>query len=458
MLTPKPAAVELRDVPASDIWKTINLASKLISDKVGLIQGINHGIFRAQDPQTIAMGAGVQDLSTFSEILNSSKAGGGGERVELALAATIGEAVERYCMNFYDKEKLVFASYREVQNDAVHPDLVRYYSREQIATARFKNTKYFSEDSKIHWEWGYSLTFKRHRLVPATQVYLNYNLDDHEENPGRNASTGLAAGASLEEAILSGLFEVVERDAVAILWHHRKIGPRIRIDNTELIEMLEDRFHIDHPSVDVKIFDIRLDIPIPSVFAVMQRPSEFGPILCVSSVTRLDPKEAVRKSMREMGQATPYMRYLYHQLDDWEPASDFSNITTFDHHFMLYSKRPELIPEAMGFCDNVEDEILLSEIPDYATGRVLSDIEYCVNALRELGFEVIVSDITTPEISDLGLHTVRVLIPGLVPLHGNHNYPYLGLKRLHEIPRKLEWQESGWDTESGLNSYPHPFP
>ena len=459
METRKPVELNLKDVSFTDPCKTINLASRLVSQKVGLIRSIGGGVHHAQDPRTFALGITAPDLSHYSDILNAAKAGGGGESIEAALASTIGEAVERYCMLYYDKSTMVSASYREVADDAVSPDLLRLYSREQVERKE-PNVRltYFTEDTKINWVWGYSLTDKRPRLVPATLVYLQYALDEGEHSIGRNASTGLAAGGTIEEAILTGLLEIIERDAHAVAWLHRKVGPQILVDDPDLQGMIKTRFFGDHPSVDLRIFDITLDVPVPSVLGVMRRPTEFGPVLCVSSVTRLKPKDVIRKCLREIGQGLPYLRFLRHQYRDWEPAADFSDLVTFDQHCTLYVKRPELVPEALAFVEESTEKIALSDIPDRSTGSILGDVEACIEMLREIGKEVIVIDITTPDVEEVGLKVVRVMIPGLVPMHGNHNYPYLGVKRLYEVPHKLGWEKSGWSPDAGLNPFPHPFP
>jgi ribosomal protein S12 methylthiotransferase accessory factor len=456
--TPRPAAVKLQDVPWSNVWESIRRASRFVSPKVGLVKTLQQGVTLAQDPALFALGLGLQDLSRFSGILNSDKAGGGGELAERALVATIGEAIERYCTLFYDKEEMVRGTARELSPHVVDPDLIRYFSREQIEQIGKRVGSYFTEDSTTYWVWGTSLTSGEARLVPASQVYLNYELDDDEVVPGRNASTGLAAGTTIEEAILTGLFEVVERDCFTLSWLHRHLGPRIAVDDPELERVLYERFYVGHPSVDLAFYDITLDIPIPSLFAVLRRPAEYGPALCVTSVARLSMKDAIRKGLCELGQELPYLRFLRHQLADWEPLPDHSDVVTFDHHFTLYSKRPDLAKKAMAFCDRVEEEVPLSQLPDYRTGRALGDIERCVAVLAEQGYEVIVVDITTEDVRELGWCVVRVLVPGLVPLHGHHRRPYLGLPRLREIPDKLRWAENGWDPKAGLNPDPHPFP
>lgn len=451
-----PAALELEDIPRSDPWETLRRGSRLISSRVGIVRRVGHGCVHAQDPKAFAFGSLAGDISRYSGVLNVSKGGGGGDSSIRALAATLGEAVERYCMFFYDKQQMVLASYREVANEAVRPDDIRLFSQRQIESLGGRSrAHYFTEDSKIRWVWGYSLTEQRPRLVPASLVYMNYKYDEDEAVIGSNASTGLAAGLTIEEAILVGISEVVERDAFTICWLRRRPGRRIVIDDEAMRQFLAQRFLANHPKVSVIAYDVTTEVGIPSVFVVMKRPAEFGATVCVGSASRLDATEAVTKCCFEAGQALPYFRFLLGQLKHWEPAPDYSNVTSFDHHAIFYTKRPDLVPEAFEFLDHAEPAVPLSHLPRLGTGRVLSDITRSVDRLRAAGLEVIVTDITTADVREVGMRVVRVVIPGMVPMHGAHSYPYLGAKRLAQFPASGAW--SGGDPEA-INPFPHPFP
>jgi ribosomal protein S12 methylthiotransferase accessory factor len=454
---PLPVELELRDVPASDLWETIRQGSRLISPKVGLIRQVVETRFQAQDPGIFAAGVQAADISRYLGAGQSLEAGGAGDSAATALMSAIGEAAERHCAFFYDRGEMVFGAFRDLAQDAVSPDLLRLFSREQIESFR-RGPDYFDDSSRIAWVWGYSLNERRPRLVPASLVYLNYRPEADEANIGLNASTGLAAGATREEAILGALLEIVERDAFTIAWLHARVGRRIEVDDEDLQKALRTRLWADRPSVDVKIFYITTDVDIPVVFLVMRRQAEFGPAVCVGTAARLAPRQAVRKCMYEAGQCFPYFRHLLNSHKDWQPAPDFSNLINFDYHCLNYLRRPELVPPAFAFCDQCEDRVALSEIPDRSAGRVLADIEHCVARLDEAGYSVIVTDITTPDIADVGLSVVRVIVPGLVPLHGVHPRPFLGARRLFEVPLRLGWDRRGWSPESGLNPFPHPFP
>src|SRR5581483_6791119 len=240
---------------------------------------------------------------------------------------------------------------------------------------------------------------QRPRLVPASFVYLNYRPGKDEDSVGVSASTGGAAGATREEAILSGLLEVIERDAFTLAWMQRRAGRRIEIDDEEIASRVKTRLWGDRPSVDVKFFDLTTDLGIPVVLLIMRRPTEFGPLACLGAASRLSPRQAVRKAMQESGQNFPLVRNLLIREKDWQPVADFSNLTTFDYHFLTYVRRPDLVSQAFAFFEACEDRVPLSQLRDRSTGRVLGDIEEAVACLRAAGHEVIVTDITTPDIA-----------------------------------------------------------
>ncbi|MGH9348048.1 MAG: YcaO-like family protein [Vicinamibacterales bacterium] len=453
-----PAELELRDVPPSDAWETIRRGSRLISRKVGVIRQVAGVRYQAQDPAFFAAGVLLSDFSRCVAGGQALKAGGAGETEAAALASAIGEAAERHCACFFDRDEMVAGSFRELADDAVSPELLRLFSREQVEGFGPQGPAYFDETSRIRWVWGYSLTERRPRLVPASLVYLNYRAGADEAPIGLNASTGLAAGATREEAILSGVLEAVERDAFILAWMHRQAGRRLDVDDEEMRGILRDRLFADRASVDLRLYDLTTDVPIPVAFLVMRRRAEFGPVTCLGAAARLSPRHAVRKCIQEGGQNFPVIRNILSSEKDWQPAADFSNLTTFDYHFLTYLKRPDLVPRAFAFFDECEERVALSELPDRSTGRVLADIEQCVACLCRSGHEVIAIDITTPDVAEAGLSVVRVIVPGLVPLHGNHLRPFLGVRRLFEVPSRLGWDRRGSSPDNGLNPYPHPFP
>ena len=69
----------------------------------------------------------------------------------------------------------------------------------------------------IHWATGRWLDSGEPVAVPALATYLNFPAPSSEQF-GQTTSNGLAAGASLEEATLSALYELIEHDAFMLFW------------------------------------------------------------------------------------------------------------------------------------------------------------------------------------------------------------------------------------------------
>jgi ribosomal protein S12 methylthiotransferase accessory factor len=70
--------------------------------------------------------------------------------------------------------------------------------------------------------------------------------------------------------------------------------------------------------------------------------------------------------------------------------------------------------------------------------------------------DVVVCDLTTPDIAALDLSVVRVVVPGMNPLFMGHKNRARGGRRLYEVPQRLG--HPGLEPGQQDNPYPHPFP
>ncbi len=155
------------------------------------------------------------------------------------------------------------------------------------------------------------------------------------------------------------------------------------------------------------------------------------------------------------GQLHRYVRSLRVEKPPIRVRETFRNITDFEQHVRLYTQ-PDMLPVT---------EFLISSpqvsrpdtvgLPSSTT--VQQELEICLRRLQDKGLKVIVVDLTTPDIAEVGLCVVRVLIPGMQPLSGDHRIRYLGGTRSYEMPHLLGYSDRN-STEAEINPYPHPFP
>src|SRR5262249_12044119 len=162
-----------------------------------------------------ALSAGLRALS-----------GGKGVTEDEARASALGEAVERYSATRQGDEAVVVDTLRGLGEQAVHPnECLLFHDRQFADRARWNArhwhfqhvTERFEENAPIEWTPVWSPATGRHRMVPTGLLYYGRCGAGGDRDWVRADSNGNAAGSSVEDAVLQGFLELVERDAVA-LW------------------------------------------------------------------------------------------------------------------------------------------------------------------------------------------------------------------------------------------------
>lgn len=321
----------------------------------------------------------------------------------------------------------------------------------------------FTEDRPIPWVWGWSLRDARPRPVPEVLAY--YHKPGIEHRFVQESSNGCASGGSPEEAVLSGLMEVVERDAFLLAWHGMQplpeIDPATSTDPHTMV-MVERMALYGYRA---RFFDTRITFPVPVVTAVAER-FDGGPArMCFGAGAALDPEAALAAALCEIATDSVQLpqRFRRDEAGYRAMARDFGKITSLHDHPLVYA-----VPE-MG---RHADFLLRRPTPpaplDVAALRwsradglgpdIRNDLLAAAGAVISAGFDVVVVDQTAPEQRALGLHTVKVLVPGLLPLDFGWTR-----QRARHLPRmRTALREAGLRsddlTEAGLNPGPHPFP
>lgn len=420
-------------------------------DRVGIVHATS--VRRAESgPPVYLSGSTSADLSLIKRTMNVTVNGGAGFSKGEAIAATIGESLERYAAGLYRPADLRLASWDELEaagRPAVPPAEFGLFSPEQYAEPGFPFTP-FDGGTQVRWTHATDLLSGEAVQVPASQVYMHYRRIRGEAAIGQSISTGLAAGPSYRAAVLSGLYEVIERDALAISWLHRlpprPLPPEV-VAASSRVSYLIDRA----TTWRVRFYDLSLDLTPSTVVAVMEHHSGAEQIMSFGSACRWSPVKAVEKAFLEAAQGLTYVRRLLRQHEDWEAAEDFGNVDDFNKHAILYSKYPQLREKA-GYLVHPSapvppgrPERPAPAATDDPAGRITAE-------LAAAGYRVCVVDLTTPDVRRSGAHVVRVLVPGLQHLSGVHGCRMLGSRRLYDTVAAL-----GCDTLPD-NPYPHPLP
>jgi ribosomal protein S12 methylthiotransferase accessory factor len=427
----------------------------LIDDRVGVVRSLVEVFPEAGAPNFFHFRATAANTAAFVRLENFGQTGGASARREVAAAKAIGEAVERYSSAVYDVEELPLCSYREAPFACTAPAEYALYRDEQYEEPGFSWVP-FNEDTPVRWTPAVDLATGEPCHVPAARTYMPYFYfvgtgDSPIDQP---ISTGLACGIGVDAATRAAIGEVVERDAVLIVWQAMISPPQIRLEtlsahNYDLVKRFEAAEN------DVVMFDLSLDTGIPTILSVLRGRSPDAPALVVAAATSVDPEEAAEKSLEELALTRVYS----HEMKTHAPplvADPPQYTAVHDQRTHLHFWTDHAALPLADFLFASSARVDFDNITSLATGDPAGDVSVMVDRIRGVGERVLAADLTTDDVRELGFAVIRAVVPGFHPLHLGHPVRALGGRRLWNVPQQLGYP--GIDPESGDNPAPHPYP
>jgi ribosomal protein S12 methylthiotransferase accessory factor len=448
---PSPAEVLHSDKFPGDI---LQAAESLVSPRCGVITDFEPVPKDPGEPTKpylfgarLANHRFVEDRAAADDVC-----GGKGLTLAEAQASALGEAVEWYAASCIPTEHLLYSTCQALDVPSLNPADLVLYRPEQYAEVPYAP---YTDTTILGWVEGHSLLTGSTVLVPAVAVFLGYLPRAPEEWICPSTSTGLAAGPTLAEAMLSALYEVLERDAFIVTWMNRlpaeRVPPATHPD-PELVDLCEA---YARRGVELRLYHLAVDHPCHVFLSLaVQDGGDGWPAAVAGLGADLDPARAASKAIMEAGQVRSSLRT---QVRD--PATrarierlvaDPRLVATIDDHALLYAH-----PGAAGafaFLERSPEIVVDWTMPNSsATDRLRRLAEH----FRTHGGDVLYYDVTASDLEEFGLRTVRVIVPGFQPLHFGRQ-PRLGGRRLYELPRRLGISEVPARPEL-LNMDPHPL-
>ncbi|MFE9168755.1 TOMM precursor leader peptide-binding protein [Streptomyces kebangsaanensis] len=355
----------------------------------------------------------------------------------------------------------VVGSYDELRADAVDPAVCGLYSDETYRDDPFVEP--FDPGRPIPWEWGWSLRDERPVLVPSRLVYYSIPLAD--DNFVFECSNGCAVGGCLEEAVLGGLLELVERDSFLNGWYGAARLPRIDLGTvgSPTAAAMAERAALQ--GYDVHVFDNRIDLAIPAVTVVGVRRDGGPGTLSFAAAASLDPRAAVEGALSEVLSYIPHLaRQTAERRGELEAmADDFFLVRHLKDHPQLYGL-PRMAEYARGYLEPSEARPFDEVYRDWEshgrprTGDLRDDVAVVRDELVRAGHDVVVVDQTSPEQERMGLRTVSTVVPGLLPIDfGWNRQRALLMPRLRTALRRGGHRDRDL-TDAEILRAPHPFP
>lgn len=431
-----------------------SLRENFLDHRTGVIKHLFHDLNSELMPMAVA------EVSLPGEAMAESGFGRTESREGSELVAML-EALERFCGHQPRRHgasvRGSFEALRRQYGAAVmDPREFVLHGPEEMAQPTFELEPY-SDALSFNWSWGWSFRRSEPVLVPQQMVY--YRLGDE---PGRplnrfvyETSSGCALGGCLEEATLYGLMEMLERDAYLTSWYGR-IPPReLDLDQVqdERVRALVARSRAQ--GYQVHAFDMRLDIDVPLVWALIVDPRDDAPVKSYcASAGHVHWEQALFAALVEVTTSMGVYQVSMPPLREraLAMAADPWKVRRMDDHVLLYSL-PEVWPRLSFLFDGAPPQPLPAPAP--APTDLRDELMHRVQQTLAVASDVIVVNQSWGPMEALNLHCVKVLAPGLTPVTFGHQHRRCALSRLNAARQARGLPVM---TQAEINPEPHNFP
>jgi len=358
---------------------------------------------------------------------------GKGSTAEQAEASALMEAIERYSGIFQGDEIRTTKRFTDFPaGEAIHPNEVllfsdaQYQSPEDEPDDSHQVPVPFDPSRKMDWTPVWSLRDQRFKYLPTSLMYFFYG-----GGPGtyQADSNGCAAGNTLQEAIVQGFLELVERDAYAIWWYNRLQREELDLSQFDDSYVRDLHRQLADEGRRLWVLDITSDLGVPTYVAMLHWIQNGHENIEFGSGAHFDSRIALLRTLTELNQFLSIG--LMGGGTGEKPSLDRVNpLHLKDHPFLTPSGKPAAPPDSGSKFGPLEN--------------TLQQVEACVGIAKRAGLDFLLLDQTRP---DVEVPVVRVIVPGL-----RHFYRRFAPGRLYDIPVKL-----GLRDQPALESELTPF-
>ena len=312
------------------------------------------------------------------EVIGTKKQMGKGGTPGQAEASAVMELAERFSFFSFCKDTHNFVTGTPVD---MHENALPF---EEIAKS-VHDSKDLDVSRKIYetlsmkWTWGFNLTRNEPVLIPFDWFFAI------------NEFNGPSAGNCVEEAISQGICEVVERHVSSLISQEKISVSAIRPESATdpLVKEMLEKYMANN--IQVFLSDFSLGMGIPSVGVLAYDPDTFpekSEIVWTAGTTP-DPQKALSRALTETAQL----------------AGDFNSGANY-----VASGLPKFRDlDAARFITDTQNSVDIDALPDISNPNIKIEVQNCIAALEQKGFDVIVINTTH---SRLNIPAFYTIIPG----------------------------------------------
>lgn len=235
------------------------------------------------------------------------------------------------------------------------------------------------DDIPMEWAWGTNITTGNDVLIPFSWFFAI------------NEFNGPSAGNTYEEAALQGICEIVERHVCSLVNNQKTSTPKIdpnSVRDSVACELIE-KFRKNNIELYLNDFSLNTGICTVAALAVDRATFPGKSEIVYTAGTTPDPEKALIRAITEVAQL----------------AGDFNT----DSNYVASGLPKPLSMEEVEYLTDSLELTTIQQMADLSDDNILVEVKNCVAALKKIGMEVLMIDVTR---EDLGIPALYTIVPG----------------------------------------------
>ena len=312
-------------------------------------------------------------------VTGTKKQMGKGGTAQQAEASALMELGERFSFFSFAKnpDNFFTDTYPNVRDKAISFEMIAQSVHDE--SDDLPVSRKIFESLPLKWTWGYNLTREKEVLIPFDWFF------------SINEFNGPSAGNCVEEALIQGICEIVERHTSSLVSQNKLTVAAIRPESVT-DPLVKDMFQkYKNAGVNLYLSDFSLDTGIPTVGAMAYDPSTFPALSDIvwTAGTTPDPQKALSRALTEVAQL----------------AGDFNTESNY-----VASGLPKYtaLKEA-DYIMNPGKAVNIGDLPDLSSDNLKTEILNCLAALKNINMEVLVINTIHDQLKIPAFYTI---VPG----------------------------------------------
>ena len=312
-------------------------------------------------------------------VTGTKKQMGKGGTPHQAEASALMELAERFSFFSFAKNPENFFTdiYPNVKDKAIPFELIAQSVHDE--SDDLPVSRKIFESLPLKWTWGYNLTQEKEVLIPFDWFFAI------------NEFNGPSAGNCVEEALIQGICEIVERHTSSMVSQNKLKVAVIRPESVTdpLVNEMFQKY--GKAGVNLYLSDFSLDTGIPTVGAMAYDPATFPALseIVWTAGTTPDPQKALSRALTEVAQL----------------AGDFNT----DSNYVASGLPKYTTLEEADYIMNPGQEVNINDLPDLSSDNLKTEVINCLAALKNINMQVMVINTMHNQLNIPAFYTI---IPG----------------------------------------------